>query len=101
MLFAKLAWLIVMPIAGTGSLRVGAAFIEKWLPGKTVYLSSPTWGNHKNIFGDAGVEWKEYRYFDKKTTGLDFEGMVEDIKVRCPCTAVKKLRIVRLGFGTS
>jgi len=37
-------------------------------------------GNHKNIFGDAGVEWKEYRYFDKKTVGLDFDGMVEDIK---------------------
>jgi len=37
-------------------------------------------GNHKNIFTDAGVEWKEYRYFDKSTVGLAFEGMLEDIK---------------------
>ena len=37
-------------------------------------------GNHKNIFGDAGVEWKMYRYFDPKTVGLDFEGMIADIK---------------------
>jgi aspartate/tyrosine/aromatic aminotransferase len=39
-------------------------------------------GNHKNIFNDAGVPWKEYRYFDPKTVGLDFEGMVEDIEVK-------------------
>lgn len=38
-------------------------------------------GNHKNIFNDAGVPWKEYRYFDPKTVGLDFEGMMEDIEV--------------------
>jgi len=38
-------------------------------------------GNHKNIFNDAGVQWKEYRYFDPKTVGLDFEGMIEDIEV--------------------
>jgi aspartate aminotransferase len=67
-------------ISGTGSLRVGAAFINTWMPGTTVYLSNPTWGNHCNIFADAGVEWKYYRYFDPATVGLDFEGMKEDIK---------------------
>ncbi len=30
-------------LSGTGSLRVGAEFISKFLPGTTVYLSSPTW----------------------------------------------------------
>jgi len=67
-------------LSGTGSLRVGAAFINAWMPGTTVYLSNPTWGNHRNIFADAGVEWKYYRYFDPETVGLDFEGMKEDIK---------------------
>ena len=67
-------------LSGTGSLRVGAAFINAWMPGTTVYLSNPTWGNHRNIFADAGVEWKYYRYFDPATVGLDFEGMKEDIK---------------------
>lgn len=38
-------------------------------------------GNHKNILNDAGVPWSEYRYFDPKTVGLDFEGMLADIKV--------------------
>ncbi len=34
----------------------------------------------QNIFADAGVEWKWYRYFDAKTVGLDFEGLMEDIR---------------------
>ena len=38
-------------------------------------------GNHKNIFNDARVPWSEYRYYDPKTVGLDFEGMIADIKV--------------------
>lgn len=72
----------IQGLSGTGSLRIGAAFIQRYLPpGTTVYISNPTWGNHKNIFADAGVEWKEYRYYDPATVGLDFKGMVEDIKV--------------------
>lgn len=38
-------------------------------------------GNHKNIFNDAGVPWSEYRYYDPRTVGLDFDGMIADIKV--------------------
>ena len=53
---------MVQSLSGTGSLRVGAEFISKFLPGTTVYLSNPTWGNHRNIFADAGVEWKYYRW---------------------------------------
>lgn len=70
----------VQALSGTGSLRLGVAFIARYMPSATVYLSSPTWGNHKNICSDAGVPWAEYRYFNPKTVGLDFEGMVEDLK---------------------
>ena len=69
----------VQSLSGTGSLRVGAAFIAKFMPGAAVYLPNPTWGNHKNIFADAGAEWKEYRYYDKATIGLDLEGMIADL----------------------
>lgn len=70
----------VQSLSGTGSLRVGAAFIAKFLPGKAVYLPSPTWGNHKNIFADSGVEWREYAYYDAGTIGLDLEGMLRDVE---------------------
>ncbi|RZB68578.1 Aspartate aminotransferase P2, mitochondrial isoform E [Glycine soja] len=70
----------VQGLSGTGSLRLGAALIERYFPGAKVLISAPTWGNHKNIFNDASVPWSEYRYYDPKTVGLDFEGMIEDIK---------------------
>lgn len=70
----------VQGLSGTGSLRLAAAFIERYFPGAKVVISSPTWGNHKNIFNDARVPWSEYRYYDPKTVGLDFEGMIADIK---------------------
>ncbi|KAK9947173.1 hypothetical protein M0R45_012607 [Rubus argutus] len=70
----------VQGLSGTGSLRLAAAFIELYFPGAKALISSPTWGNHKNIFNDARVPWSEYRYYDPKTVGLDFEGMISDIK---------------------
>ena len=66
-------------LSGTGSLRIGAAFLQKFRTGCTIYLSNPTWGNHKNIFSDAGLSVASYRYFDPKTVGLDFEGMKADL----------------------
>lgn len=70
----------VQSLSGTGSLRLAGAFIERYFPGAKVLISSPSWGNHKNIFNDARVPWSEYRYYDPKTVGLDFEGMIADIK---------------------
>lgn len=67
-------------LSGTGSLRVGAEFINRFFPGASVYIPNPSWGNHKNIFADAGVPVKQYAYFDKKTIGLDFAGMVADLE---------------------
>uniref|UniRef100_A0A0E0GE32 Aspartate aminotransferase n=1 Tax=Oryza nivara TaxID=4536 RepID=A0A0E0GE32_ORYNI len=67
-------------LSGTGSLRLAAAFIQRYFPEAKVLISSPTWGNHKNIFNDAKVPWSEYRYYDPKTVGLDFQGMIADIQ---------------------
>jgi aspartate aminotransferase len=47
---------------------------------KQVLISNPTWGNHRNIFSDAGVEWQYYRYFDADSVGLDFSGMTADLE---------------------
>jgi aspartate/tyrosine/aromatic aminotransferase len=34
----------VQGLSGTGSLRLGAAFIQRYFPGVKVLISSPTWG---------------------------------------------------------
>lgn len=66
-------------LSGTGALRIGAEFISKHLPGRTVYVSDPTWGNHLAIFKEAHVQTQKYRYWDANTRGLNFQGMLEDI----------------------
>lgn len=71
---------ITQSISGTGALRIGGAFLQRFYPSKTIYLPTPTWGNHIPIFKDAGLKVEHYRYYDKKTVGLDFEGMKSDIE---------------------
>lgn len=69
-------------MSGTGALRIGGEFLAKWYTGKggkKIYLPTPSWGNHGNIFRDAKLEVASYRYFDKKTNGLDFAGVKEDL----------------------
>jgi aspartate aminotransferase len=70
----------IQSLSGTGALRLGGEFIAKFLPGRTIYISDPTWGNHKAVFTNSGVKQKDYRYFNAKTLGLDFEGFIEDLK---------------------
>jgi len=66
-------------LSGTGSLRVAGMFVNKFLKGKAIYLSDPTWGNHKKIFAESGLQVKSYRYFDPTTKGLNFDGMMADL----------------------
>ena len=78
---------VTQSISGTGALRVGGAFIARHYPHpdkKIIYLPKPSWGNHTPIFRDSGLEVRGYRYFDKDTVGLDFEGLKADLKVRTP-----------------
>ncbi|KAI6812386.1 Aspartate aminotransferase [Hortaea werneckii] len=72
---------ITQSISGTGALRIGGAFLQRFYPGaKAIYIPTPSWANHKAVFTDSGLEVKQYRYYNKDTIGLDFDGMVEDIK---------------------
>lgn len=69
-------------ISGTGALRIGGEFLNRFYnKSKKIYLPTPTWGNHIPIFTDSGLEVVHYRYFDKKTNGLDLAGMLEDLSV--------------------
>ncbi|RMZ90947.1 hypothetical protein DV736_g1819, partial [Chaetothyriales sp. CBS 134916] len=72
---------ITQSISGTGALRIGGAFLERFYPyGKTIYVPSPSWANHKAVFTDSGLEVKQYKYYNKDTIGLDFEGLIADLK---------------------
>ncbi|WP_434525240.1 amino acid aminotransferase [Photorhabdus asymbiotica] len=64
---------------GTGALRVAADFVAKQTNAKRVWISNPTWPNHKNVFSAAGLEVCEYKYYDAEKHALNFEGMLESL----------------------
>ncbi len=58
---------------GTGALRMGAELLREFLPTSSVWVSTPTWANHKGIFRSSGFPVLEYPYYDPttRTVGLD------------------------------
>lgn len=75
-------------VGGSGALRVGAELLRKLLPHATLALSKPSWENHRAVFEAAGFEVGEYSYFDAGTHGVDFAGMLADLKALKPRTTV-------------
>ncbi|MFZ6026728.1 MAG: amino acid aminotransferase [Chloroflexota bacterium] len=65
---------------GTGGLRVAADFLAKIGFGGTVWLSTPTWPNHPNIFRVAGLKVDSYPYFDAANNGLNFDAMLAAVE---------------------
>ncbi|VDK18085.1 unnamed protein product [Anisakis simplex] len=71
----------VQCLSGTGSLRAGAEFLTRQLGMKTVYISAPSWGNHKLVFNNAGFDTiKTYRYWDTENRCVDIKNFIADLE---------------------
>lgn len=57
-------------------MSLGFSFLSENLP-RLIYISNPTWLNHKNIIEHARLKWIEYPYYNAKTRGFDFEAMIK------------------------
>ncbi len=66
----------VQALGGTGGLKIGADFLRKFAPAAKVWISDPSWENHRALFEGAGFTVETYPYYDTKTRGLDFDGMM-------------------------
>lgn len=64
---------------GTGALRVAADFLAKNTDVKRVWVSNPSWPNHKSVFTSAGLEVREYAYYDAANHALDFDGLLASL----------------------
>ena len=70
----------VQSLSGTGACRLAGEFVAKFFgKGKKMYMPDPTWGNHLAIMKNSGLEPASYAYFDSKTCGVDFKGMLNSI----------------------
>ncbi len=66
----------VQALGGTGGLRIGADFLKQLSPDAQVWISEPSWENHRALFESAGFKVNAYPYYDSATRGLKFEAML-------------------------
>ena len=62
-------------LGGTGALKIGADYLKRLNPDAKVYISDPSWENHRALFESAGFVVENYPYYDAATRGVNFSGM--------------------------
>lgn len=70
---------VVQTPGGCGALRMAAEFLRLCRDNATVWVSTPTWGNHLPLLGGAGLNIREYPYLDPATLQVDFAAMLESL----------------------
>ena len=61
---------------GCGGLRIAAEFIAQANGGATIWVSDPTWANHKPLIGSSGLKFNSYPYYNYETHSVDFDSMM-------------------------
>jgi aromatic-amino-acid transaminase len=67
-------------LGGSGGLKVGGDFLKRYFPDSQVWVSDPTWDNHRAMFEGAGFQVNTYPYYDAATGGLSFDAMMATIQ---------------------
>ncbi|MEJ2794058.1 amino acid aminotransferase [Iodobacter sp. LRB] len=62
-------------LGGTGALKIGADFLKRLNADASVYISDPSWENHRALFESAGFKVENYPYYDVATRGVNFTAM--------------------------
>lgn len=75
-------------LGGTGALKIGADYLKRLNPDAKVYISDPSWENHRALFESAGFIVENYSYYDPATRGVNFDGMKASLKAMAPGSVV-------------
>lgn len=78
----------VQTLGGTGALKLGGDFITYFDPAAHVYISDPSWENHRAIFAKIGFTVEVYRYYDAERRGINIEGMLADLEAARPGSVI-------------
>lgn len=70
----------IQSVGSSGGLKVGADFIARFFPGSAVWVSDPTWDNHRAMFEGAGLAVHTYPYYDAATGGVKFADMLATLR---------------------
>ncbi len=66
----------VQTLGGTGGLKVGADLLRRLNPGGEIWISDPSWENHRALFEYAGYKVNTYPYYEPSTHGVAFDAML-------------------------
>ena len=69
----------IQTVGSSGGLKVGADFLKRWFPASEVWISDPSWDNHRSMFEGSGFAVKAYPYYDAATGGVKFDAMLAAI----------------------
>lgn len=64
---------------GCGALCVGMRLAQRVTQAPAVWLSVPTWPNHRGIAAAAGLEIRNYRYVEHGTMAPDIDVILSDL----------------------
>lgn len=78
----------IQTVGGSGALKLAIDFIHRFFPESTMYVSDPSWENHRVIFEAAGVKVETYPYYDPSTNGLRSAEMLDGLRRLRPRSAV-------------
>lgn len=70
---------VIQTPGASGGLRMLGDLMNVAAPGTTVWLSNPSYVNHKPVMEAAGLKVKFYRYFDVATKQVDRDAMLTDL----------------------
>jgi aromatic-amino-acid transaminase len=70
----------VQALGGTGALKVGADLLKRFVPEAKVWISDPSWENHRALFEGAGFEVETYPYYDAESHGVRFDAMLATLQ---------------------
>ncbi|MBK4775332.1 aromatic amino acid aminotransferase [Candidatus Pantoea edessiphila] len=70
----------IQTLGGTGALRIAADFISTHTSTKRIWISNPSWPNHRNIFSNTGFEICYYQYYDEINHKLLFDNMINSLR---------------------
>ncbi|MBW8845242.1 MAG: aspartate/tyrosine/aromatic aminotransferase [Burkholderiales bacterium] len=70
----------IQGVGSSGGLKVGADLLKRYFPDSKIYLSDPTWDNHRAVFEGSGHSCESYPYYDAATGGLRFDALLDFFK---------------------
>ncbi len=78
----------IQTLGGTGAVGIAADFLAVHCPGRTVYVSDPTWENHHGLFQRAGFRTATYPYWDAATRSVPFDRLIATLDAAAPGSIV-------------